>query len=274
MARQKHGQGEATLYKESFMGLCLGWYIDHVWEEDYYHIDLNAGPGHNDRIAMPTVGSPITFMRQAQKRPQNPIVAWFVEKNQTYAEMLQTRIRRQYGHEFNGQLFARIPRQFEIRIGDNEIALAQFAKMIPRSTAPGSVIWDPNGYTRHGGALSLSLLQDFLAAFPRFIVLINFGWAFAKMGRPVHTNRDPTWNCTRVNDFISMRPYWLISEKAQRHVFLCGSSWRFPEGRARVPAFQHTSKEGRSILADVDTVKDQSRGRQRRAPKLPLDEDE
>ena len=274
MSRQPHGQGAATLYKESFMAMCLGWYMGQVWREEYYHIDLNAGPGHNDKIAMPTVGTPITFMRQTQKHRERAVMAWFIEKNPLYVAMLEAHIRRDFANEFMESLFDRPPRTFQIKVGDNERALGIFAKQIPHRLAPGSVVWDPNGYTRRGGAVSLPVLQQFLEAFPRFIVLVNFPWAFALFGRPVHTNRNPSWSCPQVKDFLPLRRYWLVSEIAQRQLFLCGSAWQFPDGRKGVPAFQHTSKEGRSILERVDTPKDRSRGRMRRVTKIPFDDDE
>lgn len=260
-----HGQSKYTRYKEQFFGLCLGYHMKResrflkslAFSPPYFHIDLNAGPGYNNISR--TVGTPILFMRQAVKYQRLPIEARFIEKKAGTVEQLRRRITQEFGREFNGGLFG-LDRRFGVIRGDNDDHLQHFMTTIVPSLdriafARGSIISDPTGWAKSGGAVSLETLQMAAAMAPHFLILLFFPYALAKMVRGYarhDAERHPALRT--VADFLPLRPHWLVSEPTGGRVCLCGTCTRFPEGTEHVPAFHHDSGRGREIIESCDII--------------------
>jgi hypothetical protein len=270
-----NGQGASlrTGKKEQFFALCLAWHMKQEARflatfrtpQPYFHLDLNAGAGYNELVRHE--GTPIIFMRQAVKYPQLAMAAQFVERNGESVERLRSRMAGQFARQFNGSLFG-MDRSFSIIRGDNEERLIRFVQEVVPSlaanprTARGSIISDPNGWTRSGGAVNLRTLKAALAALPRMLVLIFFPFAQAKRCDQYKMNGEqgPVKNIETRNvcDFLPMRRYWLVSKQGA-YVYLCGSASLMPEGTPYVPAFRHDSPTGRAILDECSTIQQTNR---------------
>lgn len=261
-----HGQSADTLSKEAFFGLCLGHHMKREAQmlaaqrdpAPYFHLDLNAGSGHNGETSRPVVGTPILFMRQAKKHGRLPIRALFVEKNHDAHQQLSRRLLKE---RETPDMFG-LERSFEPVRGTNGDVLASFpdavAKMVPPVQARGSIISDPNGWSPKAGAMDLAVAANVARALPRFMFLIFFLFGRAKAVRGYVENGEPgpIKNVTvrSVRDHLGLRPFWLISEPIGQRVYLCGSASRFPDGLEHVPAVQSDSRRGREILRHCDEM--------------------
>jgi len=243
----------ATKVKEGFFGLCLGYHMKREAQflsrlktlRPYFHLDLNAGAGFNDLSR--TVGTPNLFMRRALNWRGLPIEAAFIESNPKSVAALRGRLL-EFGAAFNGDLFG-LERRFDIVQGDNEKYLSRFVERVSIHDRPqharGSIISDPNGWARYGGAVDLRTLSAVLAALPNFMVLQFFPYSLGAMVTGWQS-KDPARKATlrNVDDFLPMRRHWLISQPSEGKICLCGSAGRYPEGPN---AFALDSAVGREI---------------------------
>lgn len=270
------GESASTRRKEEFFGLCLAY---HMGRENrflqtlrvprpYFHLDLNAGQGFNAQSR--TVGTPILFLRQATKFARLSIHATFVDKNAVHLARLRQRVGAQFSEVTQHSLFG-VDRNYSFKRGDNEHEIATFSTtIVPSFDAPqfarGSIISDPNGWSRRGGSVSLEAFAAAAAALPQFLLLVFFPYALGKMVRGwVEADAMRIATVRRVQDYLPLRPYWLLSEPRDGKIYLCGSAQRMPEGTVHVPAWHSDSQKGRAIIDACDTIVDRTKAQRRHA---------
>lgn len=262
-----------TITKEQFFSACLAWHLRREAQElarlrharPYLHADLNAGPGYNG--AARVVGTPTLFMRHVPKFPALPIEAWFVDSNPATV----TALRQYLALPFYEARDMFVQRNFHPVSRDNQLFLDRFLALVeqfgPLDHVRGSIISDPNGWSRAGGAVTLESLHGVLTSLPRFILLVHFHFGAGKKNRG-WLAADPTMRRMTVRyvaDHLPLRRYWLITEPwggGGGHVALCGSNYRIPDDSAlrrdRKDGFRlfHTvdSPRGQELLSSMDGV--------------------
>lgn len=256
------GQGNGTLDKERKIGsaVAIGMTIANglakreAWRRDrpYFHLDLNAGSGWNDKAGCP--GSPVVFLEMAQRKlTAMPLYAWFCDINQTSIDHLE-RWLVHYGH---------LPQHgVSLYCEDNRSVIARFAEQIRRRERPeyalGSLLIDPNAWfyrSAKGEGVPVEEILAFAAEFPRIDIILNLNYQFyartrgadrkrIELGKPLsfamkspeeirHLLRRQHWLVSRQH-LHSGDKFWLaIGRNAPtgEHRALGLYHWDGPEGR-------------------------------------------
>jgi three-Cys-motif partner protein len=165
----RQGQGKSTSRKQRGLAAVFrqGLRISRAipWSP-YWHIDLNAGCGHNAVAGCP--GSPVTFLNEAIRAGRR-VNAVFCDNDPAAARAL------------SGSLFfaaERLPDGSTVSVveRDNAVALREFAARIRSEErhpqfAVGSWLLDPNGFKAED--VPLDALMRFCEQFPRIDAILN-----------------------------------------------------------------------------------------------------
>jgi len=219
-----HGQSiEATIDKERCLGaaLTIGMKIANARFSGrgfpYWHLDANAGSGHNDLVDVP--GSPIVFHVAADACLTGmQRHAFFCDINRSALEHLHSRLKHWRPMSY-------------LLPGDNEEALKVFAETIRQSGdspqyAIGSIIVDPNGYwyrNKKGEGVPSVGLPLFAAEFPRIDIVLNLN------AREYRLQRGARQIVMPPRDVLASlhKRHWLV----RRTRFGSGNDWLLAIGR-------------------------------------------
>jgi hypothetical protein len=216
----KQGQSLTTIDKERRLGAMFDMQCrlyqckpQVLGKHPAFHIDLNAGCGHNHEFNVP--GSPIVYIEVMRSRyPQIPWKAWFIDRNLAHAEELRERICKRYGDLPNVTVLCQ----------DNEEALVSIGGKIPEF-ATGTVLADPNGWLSrrkdNGDGVPLKELRFFFSKHRRIDILMNLN---ARLYR-LTANDKEKYETFSVSEFhwLLGKSHWLItSEVSNGHSsFVC-----------------------------------------------------
>lgn len=206
------GQGNSTPRKEAGFAMifrqCL--LMTKRLPYPYWHIDLNAGSGHNEKADCP--GSPVVFLDEAEEVGR-PINAMFCDNDPEAAERLHaaTSFRAE---RFDSSTVA-------VRCKDNAEALKEFAEWIRSEEARpeyaiGTCVCDPNGYPY---GFPRDAILEFATRFPRIDLLLNVNVTLFVMAMKYRENckqngrRSGMEDWPDVNSILGLRPcksHWLV----------------------------------------------------------------
>jgi hypothetical protein len=214
----------------------------------YVHLDLNAGRGWNAN----GVGTPLKFLVWTRRqRARFQFLVRFVEQRPDAARELRASIARQFRHAGDPSWGGRV--DWQVLAQDNTPVLLAFPDLV-REWVPdlgqawGSIVYDPNGWTKHGGAAGLDALAGVLAQLPGFMLFVHFPYALAKKNTG-YAQRHPEHPVPpSLADFLPLRRWWVVREPSHGQINLAGCS-SYPPPDSRPWGIHYPdSPEGRAIL--------------------------
>lgn len=198
------------------------------WMPPYFHVDLNAGSGYNDKAQC--VGSPITFLSIFNGNVD--FRATFVECDSNQVEHLQGRLLGLVGNDHRCTVYH----------GDN----ADYLKILPslihnRKWQLGSIFSDPNG-----SDVPIDEIGEVCEIFPKMDIMFHWNSTITK--RLKYSIKPEQITLDMVPRRIK-KDHWLIREPVGRNQFamLIGRNFRGEEWRKG--GFYHLdSPEGQAIM--------------------------
>jgi hypothetical protein len=247
------GQGPSTPDKERKLGAMFDMQgnlylkINALFYGPAYHIDLNAGCGHNHAFNEP--GSPIVFLDVMRARyPSVPFRAWFIDRDVAAINELKDRVANRYGHLDN----------VSIMCADNRDALIQIAPQLEPHWATGSVLADPNGWLSRNkkdkSGVPVEELKQFAHLFRRMDLLMNLNVRSYRLqsGCDYETYSAPEFGA------LFMRSHWLITRAAhnEHSTFIClmGRNLK-TSGYKKYDWYEMNSPTGLDILNGLEISK-------------------
>jgi three-Cys-motif partner protein len=267
------GQSEYTRFKEErftpiFTQSLLISKAQPVARYAYYHVDLNAGSGFNDKAHV--AGSPINFLHAADRNDRRNFYAFFVDHNREHVAAL---IRRPEVEAANKRVHL-------FHYDNSEVlpVVAQFIADRERNPqfAMGSIVVDPNGY--HEG-VPWDALREFCHAFTRFDLIMNLNVRQYQMERwHIRAGCQAGWrqkSLRPISEFPAWfnRPNWMWTDICRiggnRWIQLVGRTIRTQSvGYGSLGFYDSRSERAQRILARLEgpTVKETART----VPQLPF----
>jgi hypothetical protein len=254
------GNGDATPRKErdfsdaieASLGLS---YAGGVASWPYWHIDLNAGSGWNERPQCE--GSPLVFLHQAIRKKRRVNVC-FCDLDGSKLEKLKNAVLPLCVQLAPGSEVAWVVR-------DNALALADWGRKIAAVENPacaiGSVLADPNG-PRQG--FPLEALAIFAAGFPRMDLIFSLNVTLFRSALGCRQRQRPgfaDWPTVREMLRGLPRAHWLISNfqehgvAGHRYAVLVGRTSAYGYKRYR-NFYPIDLPEGRVIIDRLRRVAD------------------
>jgi hypothetical protein len=192
------GQSNITPHKENAFGGILRMNLDVHHRKDekrgyyYHHFDVNAGSGYNDKAQCD--GSPVVFLRTAQRLGVEKFVAHFVDRDRQRTEELLTRINDPRCTVYNGE-----NREFIKAIPE----LIYYQRENP-AQALGSILCDPNGTD-----LPIAELSELSKSCRRLDFIINYPARVWKRERGVGIRPE-----LYLKDLLSLldKKYWHVQD--------------------------------------------------------------
>lgn len=244
------GQGKHTAMKESgFAGifdtsLCIS-KGGKAAAFPYWHIDLNAGCGWNDKAEC--WGSPIVFLQEA-RRKERDVVALFCDINQSFASELESTIHSMDWGEWEPEV--------AVARGDNAEWLTEFAKLIRAREDPryavGSLLCDPNGFK---SGFPVNAIRTFAEEFRRIDLILNFNVSLFAKVQGCKENGIPGFDhWPTIPDLIPTfhRKHWMVSNPpgwGQGDRFVIALGRNFDTGQRRFLNFYPLeSQNGQEII--------------------------
>jgi hypothetical protein len=202
------GQGPSTPRKQQGLRMAFrqGLLITKNFQRPYWHIDMHAGSGINDKAGCP--GSPLVFLEEA-KRVGRPFHAYFCENDPVLFRRLSDNLR--FAVEGTDQSSVCCSSL------DNAHALRLFAERIASEddpkTAAGTLLLDPNGFSRR--SVPLDALKDFFSRFRRIDAVLNLNISlFSKVdgcrGHPTIRGFDDWPHLSDVCGLGPFKTHWLV----------------------------------------------------------------
>lgn len=251
------GQGGTTKFKELRFELVCAQSLriskaPSVCRWPYYHVDLNAGGGYNTQLSVPVPGSPLNFLKAAERNQRTNFYAFFVDHNPACIQQLIAR----------PEIEAAANRVF-LHQGDNAEILPIVTEFIAARErahyAMGSVLVDPNGY-RLG--VPYESLQTFCAVHPRIDLIMNLNIRTFQLERGQIEKGLGAWGTYTLHPISTFpalfaRPNWMITDVCQlngdRFVQLVGRTMQTatPDYRS-IGFYELASDHGQRILAAIE----------------------
>jgi hypothetical protein len=245
------GQSRATIDKERRIGSALKVCMSIAARKfanqgyNYWHADLNAGSGINDKIGVP--GTPLVFFALAEELLDGlPPQIFFAERERSRANDLLGLIKT-----------SSFARQSYLFPHDNEEVIEVFAEYIRKRERPqfaiGSVLIDPNGWffrnQKNEGAPVAGLLR-FVKEFLRIDVVLNLNVRAYQMQRAHgHDVKSP-----RELMLELQKTFWLLSRAqygGDRFIQMVGRNVETGDHKS-LGIHKSNSSEGQVILDWAD----------------------
>lgn len=256
MSTTTQGQSDYTHFKEWRFGPLFAQALRistaaSVAQYAFYHADLNAGSGHNEKIDVE--GSPINFLRAVERTRRENFYAFFIDHSPDAIRALTMRPK-----------IEEYARRVSIFQADNRELLPTVAAFIAArerrpNLAVGSIVIDPNGYSL---GVPWDAARVFCAEHTRIDLIMNLNVRTFQMERGnVRLNRKG-WE-GREHILISQfpkhfsRPNWMITDvcsiKGDRWVQLVGRT--MPTQQPDYPSlglYNLRSDRGQAIVESIE----------------------
>lgn len=217
----------------------------------YWHLDLNAGSGWNDRTRC--LGSPLVFIEEAVKARRR-CNALFCDNNPAFTHELSLNITS--GALVDTPAFWALDSQLAVCCRDNADFLPEAAAKIIEEEKPrfavGTLLCDPNGFP-HG--FPADAIRIFAAHFPRIDLILNFNLSlFARAMGACEAGLAGFAGHPSPEALLKSFPrsHWMVSSpprsgKGERFMTAIGRN--YDAGKRRFLNFyDKDSQEGREIL--------------------------